>query len=958
MNDKLSEELIGAYLDGEVTPDEQALVERELGDNPERSRLLEELRGIRAELQSLPALSLPASFADRVVAQALKARAAASELAPQSQNEDQEANSSGSYSTSSTSLTVIGKGAMTPPRQSTPRLPAWRYVYLVGGALAASLALLLLYSPPSQPGKVAVGPERAGPKGTGSDGVGDSPQLQTRARVAQNRSLDVVQDGAGDSAEALAEQGDRSADRALFRRESMFDRKSDAGSILADQMESLPPSLGSAASGSTAAGDTAAGDTAAGAGGATTERETVLSESLAGRQAGAGRAISPAPPGEGREEGLERAVPSIAAAAPGLAAGKAGVAGEGAAASMQASIESAASSQPADYYFRLTEAPSPAGPLGFATIDDAGDSPAAGGLESAAPGGGAATAGGSAAERFAKPLANGEDAGRGGLPGGEAFAGDQGVPGAGGLGGFGGAAPLAGGGMGFGGGRGFGGSMGIGGGEASDSASAPESTGYRTVYFTIDRQAFEQGVVEKLLVQNGISQQSQHNFSSALAAEQRSFSFSDAVAPLSVTPELESAPSAEGLEAATPQPAAQPQAASPQADAEAGAPGVSAPQLFALFASRAKVDAVLADLENSPGVRLEYQAAPSSRDKLMLDTAASSRYVESPGSGASPGIGASVEAPIASAPQQQRGLGASSGPAPSQLADERADGQLLERKQSVEELGAQSGAAIAAADRPPASNAPQAESAREQDKEQSLEQRHAEKDQRLGAALDAGASTAAPARTLAQRRARTQPDKQSRAARPAVESGGKKATARSDAIDKATARSEAIDKATARSETIDKATARSDAIDDADKLSPEQKSQEKASIARSDARSDFVPADAIRAKSESDEAAEENVELKKQVQPPPVGQRSAGGARRLVENRGELRIQTAPQTKDLSKGRQVDALGEADRLQSGQSVADPERVLLYVRVVDSQDAVIEPASPAASSPATGQSPPP
>ena len=52
------EELLSAYLDGEVTADERARVERWLAESSELRQLRDELVAMRAEIQSLPRQTL------------------------------------------------------------------------------------------------------------------------------------------------------------------------------------------------------------------------------------------------------------------------------------------------------------------------------------------------------------------------------------------------------------------------------------------------------------------------------------------------------------------------------------------------------------------------------------------------------------------------------------------------------------------------------------------------------------------------------------------------------------------------------------------------------------------------------------------------------------------------------------------------------------------------------------
>src|SRR4051812_36605512 len=51
-------ELLSAYLDGEVTADEQMFIERRLHESPAFRQVYDDLRGVQAGLESLPRYSL------------------------------------------------------------------------------------------------------------------------------------------------------------------------------------------------------------------------------------------------------------------------------------------------------------------------------------------------------------------------------------------------------------------------------------------------------------------------------------------------------------------------------------------------------------------------------------------------------------------------------------------------------------------------------------------------------------------------------------------------------------------------------------------------------------------------------------------------------------------------------------------------------------------------------------
>jgi hypothetical protein len=70
MTELSREELIGAYLDGELSSEERARAEQLLAESAESRQMLEELRALRARLQALPRLSLPTDFSQRVLQRA------------------------------------------------------------------------------------------------------------------------------------------------------------------------------------------------------------------------------------------------------------------------------------------------------------------------------------------------------------------------------------------------------------------------------------------------------------------------------------------------------------------------------------------------------------------------------------------------------------------------------------------------------------------------------------------------------------------------------------------------------------------------------------------------------------------------------------------------------------------------------------------------------------------------
>ena len=67
MNDVPDTELFSAYLDGELTADEQVRVEQILATSPEARQLFEELRALGSTLQGLPQEKLDEDLSARVL---------------------------------------------------------------------------------------------------------------------------------------------------------------------------------------------------------------------------------------------------------------------------------------------------------------------------------------------------------------------------------------------------------------------------------------------------------------------------------------------------------------------------------------------------------------------------------------------------------------------------------------------------------------------------------------------------------------------------------------------------------------------------------------------------------------------------------------------------------------------------------------------------------------------------
>jgi hypothetical protein len=70
MTSPFSDDLISAYLDGELTAQEQAYVEEQLRENADLRRMYNELRALRLTLQAMPVAEPPENLAERILRQA------------------------------------------------------------------------------------------------------------------------------------------------------------------------------------------------------------------------------------------------------------------------------------------------------------------------------------------------------------------------------------------------------------------------------------------------------------------------------------------------------------------------------------------------------------------------------------------------------------------------------------------------------------------------------------------------------------------------------------------------------------------------------------------------------------------------------------------------------------------------------------------------------------------------
>jgi len=130
---EFSDELLSAYLDGELAPAERTRVESQLAADPEARQLLDELRAFSGEVRDLPRYSAGSGFSQRVVQAALSAKAKLNEEV--------------------TPASHAGMPSLPYKVRRDVRLP----VVLAGvAAVAAAVAIMVWANYPLQPG---AGPE-------------------------------------------------------------------------------------------------------------------------------------------------------------------------------------------------------------------------------------------------------------------------------------------------------------------------------------------------------------------------------------------------------------------------------------------------------------------------------------------------------------------------------------------------------------------------------------------------------------------------------------------------------------------------------------------------------------------------------------------------------------------------------------------------------------------------------
>lgn len=193
MKELPEQELLSAYLDGELTVAEQARVEQFLADNPAARRTLDELRSVSLAVQDLPELRLGEDLTDRVLRDAERAILSGSADAAE---------------------------GLPAERSSEPRTPHWRNMLrrvaasrgLAWSAAALAIALLIMLSSPPEPqhgGDLARAPEAA---------TDEAAPPSNRPGLSNERKEPV-------DAELWAADADRGERDEAFRRDAAVEEK-------------------------------------------------------------------------------------------------------------------------------------------------------------------------------------------------------------------------------------------------------------------------------------------------------------------------------------------------------------------------------------------------------------------------------------------------------------------------------------------------------------------------------------------------------------------------------------------------------------------------------------------------------------------------------------------------------------------------------------------------------------
>jgi len=130
MKYQIPEELISAYLDGELTSDEQLLVEEALRDDPQSQQLLEDLQSLHDRLQAIPRSEPSRDYTQQILRRAERAIL------------------TGTSEPGSSELTSNAPAKQAVAAPNSKDSPGnWKHVIWASTALAATLLLALLFQP-------------------------------------------------------------------------------------------------------------------------------------------------------------------------------------------------------------------------------------------------------------------------------------------------------------------------------------------------------------------------------------------------------------------------------------------------------------------------------------------------------------------------------------------------------------------------------------------------------------------------------------------------------------------------------------------------------------------------------------------------------------------------------------------------------------------------------------------
>ncbi len=180
------DERISAYLDGELTADEQSQFEERLAESAELRQLVEELRGLRGSLDLLPRHRLEDDFAERVLRRAEREVLVSGQ--PQS---DASPASPSAIDHRSASLTPEADHAARPRRRSLRPL--------IYAAVAIAAAVLIVVFDPTQQKNVEVAqvhPRTSDPNAKGvlsSEGLEVPPRQSGRQFADDEKTVSALQ---------------------------------------------------------------------------------------------------------------------------------------------------------------------------------------------------------------------------------------------------------------------------------------------------------------------------------------------------------------------------------------------------------------------------------------------------------------------------------------------------------------------------------------------------------------------------------------------------------------------------------------------------------------------------------------------------------------------------------------------------------------------------------------------